>query len=104
VLTDLISLVRCVVQLEDELAPYPYRVQQRYGEWLAAQETAGRAFTPEQRRWLERIAEAVGLNLAFTQEDFQDYFSDEGGRVAARRVFGVELAGLLDELNEVLVV
>jgi type I restriction enzyme R subunit len=104
VLTDLISLVRCVVQLEDELVPYPHRVQGRYQEWLAAQAAAGRSFTPEQRRWLDKIAEAVGLNLAFTQEDFQDYFFDEGGLLAARRLFGQELPALLDELNEVLVV
>ena len=104
VLTDLISLVRCVVQLEDELVPYPQRVQARYEEWLAAQEAAGRGFTPEQRRWLDRIAGAVGLNLAFTQEDFQGYFFEEGGLLAARRVFGGELPALLDELNQVLVV
>ena len=103
-LTDLISLVRCVVQLEDELVPYPNLVLHRYEEWLAAQEAAGREFTPEQRQWLDRIAEAVGLNLAFTQEDFQDYFFDEGGLLAARRLFGAALPGLLDELNEVLVV
>ncbi len=104
VLTDLISLVRCVVQLEDELVPYPNLVQGRYQDWLAAQEADGREFTPEQRRWLDRIAEAVGLNLAFTQEDLQDYFFDEGGLLAARRLFGEELPRLLDELNEVLVV
>ena len=53
---------------------------------------------------LDRIAEAVGLNLAFTQDDFQDYFFDEGGLLAARRLFGAELPSLLDELNEVLAV
>jgi type I restriction enzyme R subunit len=79
-------------------------VRGRYQEWLAAQAAAGRGFTPEQRRWLDKIAEAVGLNLAFTQEDFQDYFFDEGGLLAARRLFGQELPTLLDELNEVLVV
>jgi type I restriction enzyme R subunit len=104
VLTDLISLVRCVVQLEDELVPYPSLVQGRYQDWLAAQEAGGRHFTLEQHRWLDRIAEAVGLNLAFTQDDFQDYFFDEGGLLAARRLFGEELPVLLDELNQVLVV
>ena len=53
---------------------------------------------------LDRVAEAVGLNLAFTQGDFQDYFFDEGGLLAARRLFGEGLPVLLDELNEVLVV
>jgi type I restriction enzyme R subunit len=46
VLTDLVSLVRHAVQLEDELIPYPDLVRHRYREWLAAQE---RAFTEEQR-------------------------------------------------------
>jgi type I restriction enzyme R subunit len=104
VLTDLISLVRCVVQLEDELVPYPDLVQSRDEDWLAAQAAEGREFTPEQRRWLDRIAEAVGVNLTVTQDDLQDCFFDEGGLLAARRLFGAELPGLLDELNEVLVV
>ena len=104
VLTDLISLVRRVVQLEDELVPYPHLVQQRYADWLAAQAAAGRRFTGEQRRWLDKIAEAVGLNLAFTPDDFRDYLFDQGGLFAARRLFGDDLPVLLDELNEVLVV
>jgi type I restriction enzyme R subunit len=103
VLTDLISLVRCVVQLEDELVPYPERVQQRYQDWLAAQAAAGRQFTPEQRRWLERIAETVGVNLACTREDVDSIFFDEGGIVAARRLFGADLPALLDELGQELV-
>lgn len=49
VLTDLVSLVRHAVQLEDELVPYPDRVRQRYQDWLAAQEAAGRTFTEEER-------------------------------------------------------
>ncbi len=105
VLTDLISLVRHVVQLEDELVPYPELVRQRYADWLAAQTAAGRAFTPQQLQWLGKIAETIGLNLAFTEADFQDYFYDEGGLFAARGLFGREvLPGLLAELNEALVV
>ncbi len=105
VLTDLISLVRHVVQLEDELVPYPERVQQRYHDWLAAQANAGRTFTLQQQQWLDKIAETIGLNLAFTEDDFTDYFHDDGGLLAARTLFGREaLPGLLAELNEVLVV
>ncbi|MCB0165996.1 MAG: DEAD/DEAH box helicase family protein [Anaerolineae bacterium] len=105
VLTDLISLVRRVVQLEDELVPYPERVRQRYADWLAAQTAAGRRFSPQQQQWLDKIAETIGLNLAFTEADFQDYFYDEGGLLAARSLFGREaLPELLAELNEALVV
>ena len=96
--------MRCVVQLEDELIPYPERVKQRYAQWLDAQTAAGRTFTPEQRRWLDKIVEMVGVNLAITPDDVNAYFFDEGGLVAAKRIFGNTLPALLNELNEVLIV
>jgi type I restriction enzyme R subunit len=101
VLTDLVSLVRHAVQLEDELIPYPDLVRRRYREWLAAQE---QDFTEEQRWWLDRIAETVGVNLGVTPDDFQvGEMFERGGWIAARRLFGEELPVLLEELNEVLV-
>jgi type I restriction enzyme R subunit len=103
-LTNLISLIRAVVQLEDELIPYPDLVLQRYQDWLAAQEAAGHEFTPAQRQWLDKIAEVVGVNLAFTRRDFNDYFQAEGGLNAANKLFGkAELNELLNDLNEALV-
>jgi len=100
-LSDLVSLVRHAVQLEDELIPYPDLVRRRYREWLAAQ---GRAFTEEQRWWLDRIAETIGVNLSVTSDDFQvGELFERGGWIAARRLFGEELPVLLEELNEALV-
>jgi len=105
VLTDLVSLVRHAVQLEDELVPYPDLVQQRYTEWLAAQEAEGRAFTEEQRWWLDRIAETIGVNLGVRAEDFgYGELFNRGGWYAAREVFGEEFPELLEELNKTLVV
>ena len=104
-LTDLVSLVRHAVQLEDELVPYPDRVRRRYREWLAAQEAAGRAFTAEQRWWLDRVAGTIGVNLGVTSDDFQvGELFERGGWIAARRLFGEELPVLLEEMNEALVV
>jgi type I restriction enzyme R subunit len=101
VLADLVSLVRKAVQLDDELVPYPDRVRQRYQDWLATQEAAGRAFTEEQRWWLDQIARHIGVNLSVTSDDFQvGELFDRGGWIAARRLFGAELPGLLEELNE----
>ena len=56
------------------------------------------------RRWLDEIAAHVGVDLWVTPDDLNDYFYDEGCILAARRLFGNALPGLLDELNEVLVV
>jgi len=101
VLTDLVSLVRHAVQLDDELVPYPERVQRRYADWLAAQQTEGRVFTPEQRWWLDQVATHIGVNLEIHAEDFNyGEFFNRGGQVAALRTFGPQLKGLLDELNE----
>lgn len=103
VLADLVSLVRHAVQLDDELVPYPERVSRRYSEWLAAQEASGRVFTPEQRWWLDRIAEHIGVNLAVRPEDLSvGEFYNRGGQFAAARVFGDELPAILDELNRTL--
>ncbi len=102
-LTDVISLVRHALQLEDELVPYPERVQQRYQQWLADQAAAGRAFTPEQRWWLDKIAEQIGVNLAIQPEDF-DYgeFFDRGGRIGAMRALGPDWTQMLAVMNEAL--
>ncbi len=103
VLTDLVSLVRHALQMDDELVPYPDLVGRRYREWLAAQEAGGRDFSDEQRWWLDRIAEAIGVNLAVSAQDFQyGELFNRGGWFAAKRVFGEELPALLDEMNEAL--
>jgi type I restriction enzyme R subunit len=100
VLADLVSLVRHVA-LDEDIEPYPVLVQRRYGEWLKAQETGGRAFTPEQRWWLDQIAAHIGINLEMTAEDFTaGAFFQGGGQVAARRLFGRSLTNLLENLNK----
>jgi type I restriction enzyme R subunit len=100
VLTDLVSLVRHAVQLDDELVPYPERVQRRYADWLRAQEAEGRRFTPEQRWWLDHVATHIGVNLEIHTEDFNyGEFFNRGGQVGALRVFGTKLNDLLSELN-----
>ena len=101
VLTDIVSLVRHAVELDDELVPYPERVRERYAAWLAAQQTNGRKFTQEQRWWLDRIAEHIGVNLEISPEDFgMGEFYNRGGQVAAIRLFGDNLPILLEELNK----
>jgi type I restriction enzyme R subunit len=101
VLTDVVSLVRHAVELEDELVPYPERVRQRYEAWLAAQEADGRKFTEEQRWWLDRIAEHIGVNMEISPEDFNyGEFYNKGGQIAAMKLFGNNLSEILDELGK----
>jgi len=103
VLTDIVSLVRYALEQENELVPYPQRVNERFNAWLLQQENAGREFTPEQLAWLERIRDHVAASLTITADDF-DYtpFVEQGGVGKAYEVFGDELVPLLDELTEAL--
>lgn len=104
VLTDVVSLVRHAVQLDDELRPYPERVRARYADWLQAQAAAGRAFTAEQRWWLDQIVETMGVNVSVSEDDLlEGEFFRRGGLVKARQVFGEGLPALLDELNVALI-
>lgn len=104
VLTDLVSLVRHAVQMDDELIPYPERVQRRYVAWMASQVAVGRKFTPEQQWWLDQIAAHIGVNLQIRPEDFNyGEFFNRGGQVAALRMLGPQMPNLLQELNRELV-
>jgi type I restriction enzyme, R subunit len=102
-LADLVSLVRFAVHEQDELVPYADQVRQRFDNWLAQQESAGRTFTPEQLRWLEMIRDQAATSLGIELSDF-DYvpFNQEGGVGRAVSLFGQSLPRLLDELNEAL--
>ncbi len=100
VLTDVVSLVRHAVQLDDELRPYPERVRARYADWLQAQAATGRAFNADQRWWLDQIVETMGVNVSVSEDDLTTgEFFNRGGLVKARQVFGAQLPALLDELN-----
>ena len=100
VLSDIVSLVRYAIGQADELAPFEDAVRQRFQGWLAMQETAGRAFTPEQVRWLDDIRDHIAGSVSIDMSAFQySPFSQQGGLAQAYNLFGDELAALLDELN-----
>jgi type I restriction enzyme R subunit len=104
VLADLIALVRHAVQLDAELAPYPEQVRARYERWLAQQAAQGRQFTPEQRWWLDQIAEHIGVSLSIAPDDFgYGALFNRGGVIAAAKIFAGTWPQLLDELNAELV-
>src|SRR6266511_289538 len=100
ILTDLVSLVRFAIHQDNELVPFPERVNANFKSWMAQQETAGRKFTPEQRRWLEMIRDHIAANLGIDPSDF-DYapFAQEGGLGKVHQLFGSDLNKLIDELN-----
>ena len=104
-LTDLISLVRFATGQVELLEPFAARVEQRFNLWIGRQIKAGRAFSEEQMAWLKAIKDYLVANVEIAPADLMrdQPFADWGGVVAARKVFGAELNGVLEELTEVLV-
>ena len=94
------SPVRYALGHDDELAPFPEQVEQRFQGWLAAQETAGRAFTGEQRQWLDDNKDSIAGSVSIEPGDLQYApFPQRGGIGRAHAVLSVGLAPLLEELN-----
>ena len=103
-LADIVSVVRYAIGGVDELVPFADGVHERFLGWLAMQETAGRALTEEQIRWLEAIRDHIAGSVSIELGDFQYApFNQQGGLGKAHELFGEELGGLLEELNGALV-
>ena len=103
-LADIVSVVRYAIGGADELAPFADGVSERFQSWLAMQETAGRAFTGEQVRWLETIRDHIAGSVSMEMGDFRYApFSQQGGLSKAYELFGEELPEIVEELNVELV-
>jgi len=100
IMTDLVSLVRYALEQENELVPFPEKVDANFKAWLAQQE---KKFDEDQLHWLEMIKDHIAGNLSVETDDFEYVpFSQEGGLGKVFQLFGDELNDILDELNEAL--
>jgi type I restriction enzyme R subunit len=103
ILTDLVSLVRFAIHQDNELIPFPERVNANFKAWLAGQESLGMQFSEEQRRWLEMIRDHIAANLGIEPDDFEYApFSQQGGLGKVHQLFGDKLNAIIEELNETL--
>ncbi|HKT31010.1 MAG TPA: type I restriction-modification enzyme R subunit C-terminal domain-containing protein [Gammaproteobacteria bacterium] len=117
ILTDLVSLVRFAMHQENELVPFPERVNTNFKTWLAQQaklpSPSGRGaegegaklpgFTAEQLHWLEMIRDHIAANLGIEPSDFEYApFSQHGGLGKVHQLFGDKLNSIIEELNETL--
>lgn len=80
--------------------PYRDELRARYETWLAERD-AEHAFAPEQREWLDRMAEHIATSLAIESADFDTgWFGQHGSLGNAHALFGDKLRPLMAELNE----
>lgn len=66
--------------------------------------TEGRAFTDEQRKWLDRIRAHLVENLSIEKDDFETFsiFERAGGWSRADKIFAGTLPQLIRQFNEVI--
>lgn len=101
-LTNLVQLVRFAIGYDETLAEFDTVAEQRFNLWIGRQKKRGVEFTAEQTQWLKMIKDQIIANAAITVSDIQDAFSDRGGLVKARKVFGDHLNETLTDLSFVL--
>ena len=100
-LTNIISLIRFTIGETEVLEPFSDTVEQRFTEWLAQQGGLGKRFTAEQMEWLKLIKDHIATSLSIGMDDFEYApFYEKGGAVKVYQLFGQQLNGILDELNE----
>ncbi len=98
--TDLVSLIRFALGVDETLVPYADTVASRYAGWLAQQEQAGVVFTERQRWWLDRMADTIAQAAGIGPDDLDNApFTERGGIDGALSELGSEAADLLDYLN-----
>ena len=103
ILTDLVSLVRFAIHQDNELVPFPERVNANFKAWLAQQEKT-KKFTDEQRHWLEMIRDHIAANLSIEPDDFElAPFAQDGGLGKVHRLFPDGLQTIIETLNVALV-
>ena len=100
-LTDLVSLLRFTLGVDDELVPYADVVRERYAGWLAQQEQAGTVFTERERWWLDRMVDVIAASAGISADDLDmSPFDERGGVDGILRDLGDRAESLIAELND----
>jgi len=103
-LTDIISLIRFTLGIDEVLMHFPDIVDQNFEKWLKEQEKKGRKFTDEQIEWLKMIKDHIATSVEISKDDFDlPPFNEKGGLIKFYNLFGDEMDKILEELNEELV-
>tara|TARA_R110002167_G_scaffold366415_1_gene596384 strand:- start:14700 stop:17513 length:2814 start_codon:yes stop_codon:yes gene_type:complete len=103
-LTALVSLIRRACGIDKELKPYDQTIEKNFNAWLFKQHAGQHnRFTSEQMDWLRMIKDHVVSSYHMDLDDL-DYtpFDAQGGKGKMYQLFGKEMNGIIDELNEVL--
>lgn len=103
-LTALVSMIRHICGIDQQLTGYDKTVDKNFADWVW-QKQQGNApkFTNEQMQWLRMIKDYIAGSFHVDKEDFElDPFNKEGGLGMFYQLFKDDYEQILEELNEVL--
>jgi len=104
-LTVLISLIRRACGIDQSLSAFDKTIDKNFKDWIFGQ-NAGQSnrFTEDQMNWLRMIKDHIISSYHMDVDDL-DYnpFDGKGGRGKMYQLFGDDMNGIIEELNEVLV-
>jgi type I restriction enzyme R subunit len=100
-LTDIISLIRFELEIDNTLEPYSEVVNRRFKEWVFKRNAGPKQFTDEQMNWLRMIKDHIVSSVRIDKDDFElSPFVDEGGLGKFYQLFGGETDKIIEEINK----
>ncbi|WP_031327324.1 type I restriction-modification enzyme R subunit C-terminal domain-containing protein, partial [Rhodonellum psychrophilum] len=103
-LVALVSLIRKVSGIDQQLTPYDRTVNENFQKWIFRQ-NAGQhnKFTEDQMAWLRMIKDHMATSFHLEMEDL-DFtpFDSQGGRGRMWKLFGTDMEQVIINLNEAL--
>jgi type I restriction enzyme R subunit len=103
-LTALVALIRRVCGIDAKVSPYAETVRRNFQHWIMARHSGGgQKFTEEQMDWLRMIRDHITSSFHLGLDDLDMApFDAKGGMGQMFKLFGDQMDGVVNELNEVL--
>jgi len=105
-LVALVALLRRVAGIDHELRSWDTTVAKNFQDWIFARHAgSGEKFSEEQMEWLRMIRDHIAASVHMSADDLDlTPFDAKGGRGRMWQLFGDEMDGIMDEMNEKLAV
>ncbi|MBL3527972.1 MAG: DEAD/DEAH box helicase family protein [gamma proteobacterium endosymbiont of Lamellibrachia anaximandri] len=101
-LTALVALIRRVCEIDKTLSTYDATVRRNFQNWVMKHHAgAGEKFNEDQMQWLQMIRDHIISSFHFERDDLEMApFDSQGGLGKMVQLFGADMDGLINEMNE----